>query len=381
MKATPPSVRSRAALGLTAAATVGRFELQVCRACGAVQYPPREACHRCLSSLLDWKLQSGGGELLSQTRLLHSHHDFFRGRVPIRLGLVRLDSGPTAVVYLHGSVAGAPARVRVEARLDRAGQGVLIAIADGHMMETNQRPEDRHLHEMTCDPRGRRVLVADAQTPLGEALVHCLVEAGAEVVWAGHNVGVGPAPGAKEVKPVALSVTSGESVAQVAASIGSEVDIVINNVDAVGSAREQMDAHYFGLLRLSQALGPQMRTRAAVAWVNVLSIYALASLPELDTFSASMAAARSLSLSLRAEMLAAGVRVINVFPGPTETERYRSMPLAKLHPTALARAITKSLQGSVEDVYPGDIAQEWLARWRENPKVLEREIAAHGIRQ
>jgi NAD(P)-dependent dehydrogenase (short-subunit alcohol dehydrogenase family) len=215
-------------------------------------------------------------------------------------------------------------------------------------------------------------LVADARAPLGEALVHCLVEAGAEVVWAGGGTAGGP-----QVRPLSLDVTSDESVTRLAASIGPQVDIVINNVDVTGSAREQMDAHYFGLLRLSQALGPC----TTVAWVNVLSIYALVSFPGLDAFCASMAAARSLSQSLRAEMLASGVRVINVFPGPTDTERYRTMALAKLHPIALARAITKSLQDSVEDVYPGDIAQEWLARWRENPKVLEREIAAHGVRQ
>jgi NAD(P)-dependent dehydrogenase (short-subunit alcohol dehydrogenase family) len=254
------------------------------------------------------------------------------------------------------------------------------------MTETNQRPEDRHLHEMTCDPRGRKVLVADASTPLGEALVHCLVEAGAEVVWAGcctgaeRDTGAG-VPEAKPVESVPLDVTNDGSVARLAAYIGPQVDIVINNVDAVDSAREQMDAHYFGLLRLSQAFGPQMRARAAVAWFNVLSIYALVSFPELGTFSASMAAAHSLSQALRAEMLAAGIRVINLFPGPIESERYRSTSLAKLHPAALARAVTKSLQDSVEDVYPGDVAQEWLARWRENPKVLEREIAACGIRQ
>jgi short-subunit dehydrogenase len=106
--------------------------------------------------------------------------------------------------------------------------------------------------------------------------------------------------------------------------------------------------------------------------VNVLSIYALVSFPGLEAFSASMAAALSLSQSLRAQLPA---RVINVFPGALETERYRAIPAVKLHPTALARAITKSLQDSVEDVYPGDVAQEWFARWRENPKVLEREIA------
>jgi len=74
----PPSVRSPAALGLTAAAAKGRFELQVCRYCSAVQYPPREACHRCLGSTLDWTLQDGAGELIAETLLFHSHDGFFR---------------------------------------------------------------------------------------------------------------------------------------------------------------------------------------------------------------------------------------------------------------------------------------------------------------
>src|SRR5271155_1214932 len=50
----PPAARSRVALGLTAAAARGRFELQVCLDCGAVQYPPREICRSCLSHRLAW---------------------------------------------------------------------------------------------------------------------------------------------------------------------------------------------------------------------------------------------------------------------------------------------------------------------------------------
>jgi hypothetical protein len=42
----------------------------------------------------------------------------------------------------------------------------------------------------------------------------------------------------------------------------------------------------------------------------------------------------------------------------------------------LAKAVIKGLQEGVEDLFPGEVAQEWLARWRENPKVLERELAA-----
>ena len=61
--------RGRTALGMTAAAAEGRFELQVCQRCAAVQYPPRDACHRCLSPQLRWTAQQGGGELISETVL------------------------------------------------------------------------------------------------------------------------------------------------------------------------------------------------------------------------------------------------------------------------------------------------------------------------
>jgi short-subunit dehydrogenase len=114
---------------------------------------------------------------------------------------------------------------------------------------------------------------------------------------------------------------------------------------------------------------------SATAWVNLLSVYALTNFPQHGTFSASKAAALSLSQCLRAEMRAAGVRVINVFPGPIDDEWNQTLPPPKLTPDALAKAVVNGLQDGVEDIYPGDVAREWLARWEENPKVLEREIS------
>ena len=100
----PPAARSRVALGLTAAAALGRFELQQCRDCGTVQYPPREACQKCLSIQPDLEAAARGGELLAQTVLHHSNDLFFRERLPWRLGLVKLDCGPTVVAHLHEAV-------------------------------------------------------------------------------------------------------------------------------------------------------------------------------------------------------------------------------------------------------------------------------------
>jgi len=141
----PPGNRSRAALGLTAAAALGRFELQQCQRCSAIQYPPREACHRCLSSELEWTLQPGLGRLIAQTTLYHSYERFFQERLPWRLGLVRLEGGPTVVVHLHSRVPAPPTAVQVTARLDQSGQAVLIAIMPGEEEAMNDDPNIREI--------------------------------------------------------------------------------------------------------------------------------------------------------------------------------------------------------------------------------------------
>ena len=394
----PPAARGRVALGLTAAAAEGRFELQTCAHCGTVQYPPREACHKCLSPDLHWGAQGGEGELLASTTLHHSNDLFFRERLPWRLGLVRLDAGPSVMTHLHGEVGEAPARVRVGARIDRTGQAVLIGFpfeGSAHMAD------DKMLREMTSDPKFRKVLVTDGKTEVGQSIVRALVKAGADIVWVGHAEpwkklgGLDEISELPQVTLVPLDLTNGRSVTELAGKIGGKVDIVVNNAElhrgfGIGArrgtdvARAEMDINYFGLLRLAQEFGPALRGRSAdgesgaTAWVNLLSIYALSNFPPHGTFSASKAAAHSLAQCLRAEMRPAGIRVINVFPGPIDDEWNQHTPPPKLAAGTLAGAIVKALRDGIEDVYPGDVAQEWLARWRDNPKILERELAAGG---
>jgi NAD(P)-dependent dehydrogenase (short-subunit alcohol dehydrogenase family) len=325
--------------------------------------------------------------------LHHSNDLFFRERLPWRLGLVKLACGPTVVAHLHEAVTD---NVRVRAALDRAGQAVIVALPD---KEGVDMAEDKQLREFTCDPKQRKILVTDGKTALGQALIRQFVSAKAEIVWVGHTEPWKRFPGFSELESIPqvtllpLDVTDSKNVREVAAEIAGKVDIVVNNAEyhrsfgisnrqGVETARAEMDVNYFGLLRLAQEFGPAMRSRgadgraSAVAWVNLLSIYALANFPSHGTFSASKAAAHSLAQCLRAEMRPAGVRVVNVFPGPVDDEWNQLLPPPKLAPDALARAVVGALRDGIEDVYPGDVAQEWLARWRDNPKALERELSA-----
>ena len=286
--------------------------------------------------------------------------------------------GVSLVVHVDERCGPAPSAVKVEAALDRAGQAVLVAKPDGGNTALADEPK---LRDFTSDPRFRKVLVTDAKSPVGQAVVKAVLDAGADLVWAGHC----------EPWKNPLDVTDTKSVNELAAELGFKVDIVINTAEhhrtyslfgraGVETARAEMETNCFGLLRLAQAFGPIMRARgadgvtSAVAWVNLLSIYALSNFPQHATYSASMAAALSVSQALRAEMRTAGIRVVNILPGPIDDEWNQLLLPPKLAPSAVARAIVESLKGSVEDVYPGDIAQDWLTRYRDNPKALEREL-------
>jgi NAD(P)-dependent dehydrogenase (short-subunit alcohol dehydrogenase family)/uncharacterized OB-fold protein len=390
----PPATRSRVALGLTAAAARGRFELQVCRDCGAVQYPPREVCRICLSQRLFWRRQDGMGELISDTTLHAAQELFFRERLPWRIGDVRLDSGVNVIAYVHHSIGAPPCRIRIEAALDRSGQAALVA------MPERGRPalsDDPKLREMTCNPRARKILVTDGKSAVGQAVARALAAAGADLIWIGmaepwkKSAGFDALRELPQAKVVPLDVTDSRSVRELAGEIGGKVDILVNTSDChrafslaarrgVETAQLEMDVNYFGLLRLAQEFAPALKARAAdgdanaIAWVNVLSIFALSNYPPHGTYSASKAAAWSLSQNLRADLRPAGVRVINLFPGPVDDEWDQLEMPPKLSPAALAAALVQSLQGSVEDVYPGDVAQDWLARNLESPKTLEREL-------
>lgn len=389
----PPAARSRTAHGLTAAAAEGRFALQVCADCAAVVYPPRDACPSCLSQRLPFMDVDPHGTLIAQTTVRVSSDNYFRERQPWPVGLVKLDAGPTVVAHLHGDVTEG-GRVRLMAALDRAGAAVMMALPD---KDTANMGDDPELREFTCDPKFRRVLITDGRSDVGQALARACAEAGASLVLVGIADPWKPFPGeatlraTDAVEIVPLDLTNGCSVAELAAQNGARVDILINNsahirsggmLDPAGLAlaREELELRYLGLIRLAQAFGPAMRARgtdgvnAAAAFVNLLSIHAMAAWPAYGVFSSVEAACLSAAQSLRSELRPGGVKVVNVFSGPLETEWFQAVPSPKVAPAALAKAVVAALRAGIEDAFVGEVAQDIRARLAVNPKALEREL-------
>jgi NAD(P)-dependent dehydrogenase (short-subunit alcohol dehydrogenase family) len=256
--------------------------------------------------------------------------------------------------------------------------------------------DDPLLREARSDPKFRKVLVTDGKSAVGQSVAKAMMRAGADLVWVGvaepwkQADGLDDLRKLPQVEIVPLDVTDEKSVRDLAGVIGGKVDILVNTAEfhrgktiadrGTETARAEMEVNYLGLLRLAQAFGPAMRARAAegtvpaAAWVNLLSVYALSALPSQGTFSASKAAAFALSQNLRAEMSHAGIRVVNVFPGPIDDEWNQLVPPPKLNPSALGKAIVRALLDGIEDVFPDDVARDLMQRFYESPKVLEREM-------
>lgn len=392
----PPAVRSRAALGLTAAAAEGRFALQTCVDCGTVQYPPRDACCSCLSTDLPWRDTDPSGTLLAETTVRTSVNPYFRERTPWRMGSVHLDAGPVVICHVHGDVTPR-ARVRLRLMLDRAGQGVMIALPPER---TDHMSDDPELRAMSSDPRLRRILITDARHPFAPTLARALLDAGATAIFAGEPETWLPNPNRAALADLGadllpLDVTDTKSVERLAGEIGGKTDILINTArflrpggvlarGGTAVARDEMEVNYLGLMRLAQAFGPAMCSRtadgtnSAVAWVNLLSVHAIVNEPAYGCYNASQAAAYGLSQSLRAEFRTAGLRVMNVFSGPMEEDWYQPLPPPKVTAQALARSVVSGLQDGLEDVWCGDVAHDFRDRFRQNPKVLEIELAQEG---
>jgi NAD(P)-dependent dehydrogenase (short-subunit alcohol dehydrogenase family)/uncharacterized OB-fold protein len=392
----PQGARSRTAHGLTAAAAEGRFALQACEDCGHLPYPPRDACPRCLSARLTFKDVDPNGRLIAETTIRVSTDPYFRERMPWRVGTIKLDAGPVIVAHLHGDTVEGE-RIKLALKLDKSGSAVMLALP---AQETPHMQADPHLREMTCDPQYRRVLISDGRNAVGQAMARAFSEAGSSIVFVGIADPWKPFAGQAElskierVEIVPLDVTDTESVTELAAQNGGRIDIVVNSAEHVrpggiiergnlNIARDEMDIRYFGMMRLAQAFGPALRFRgadgvnSAAAFVNLLSVHALMNWPAYGANSAVEAACLSAAQCMRAELRPGGVKVLNAFFGPLETEWFQTVPPPKLAPAALAKAVVAALKAGNEDIFVGDIAQEIKERLKTNPKALERELGSH----
>ena len=125
-KAQPPYPPSTSGALFDVVAAEGRFALQRCQDCGQFLYPAHDVCPSCLSTDLSLKDAPPGGRIASETTIRATTYPYFRERLPIRIGLVILDCGPSMIAFLEEG-AGIGGRTSVSFRLDTFGRAMAWA--------------------------------------------------------------------------------------------------------------------------------------------------------------------------------------------------------------------------------------------------------------
>jgi len=227
----------------------------------------------------------------------------------------------------------------------------------------------------------KTILVTGANRGLGQALVEEALIRGAQRVYAAARQPF--AHPDDRVTPLIMDVTDWAQIQRAVESVES-LDILINNagvslpddLSSRAAFEQHFDVNVYGPLMVTQALLPSL-TQSRGRIVNVVSIGAFAAVPILPAYSASKAAAFSVTQSLRALVAGRGVSVHAVLPGPIDTDMIRELPIPKASPASVARASFDGLENGDEEIFPDPFSEMLAESWRVGAaKELERQNAA-----
>jgi len=208
-------------------------------------------------------------------------------------------------------------------------------------------------------------LVTGANRGIGLAFTRELLVRGARKVYAGAR---DPAsvtqPG---VEPLRLDVTKPEDIAAAVARAG-DVTLVINNagIGAVGGfllpdseavTRRMFETNFFGMLRISRAFAPALKEHGGGALLNVLSIASWANGGLLAGYSASKAAAWSLTNALRHELAAQKTQVTALHMAFVDTDLVRALDQPKTSPDEIVRRALDGLEAGLDEVIADERTQ------------------------
>ncbi|MCR9244632.1 MAG: SDR family oxidoreductase [bacterium] len=222
---------------------------------------------------------------------------------------------------------------------------------------------------------------------IGRAIVDALLAAGARKVYAtardkAQLQELADSSGGRVVA-VELDVTDPVAI-QNAAAAAPDVTLLVNNSGYFGAAttlenldgaRAEMAVNYFGPMQLTAAFAPVLAQNGGGQVVNTLSIASHVNFALGSTYSASKAAAHSLTVAQRRELAGQGTTVIGVYPGPIDTAMAEEFDMDKASPATVGDATLIALQSGTEDVFPDEMAQGLYAQWRADPKAVEQAMA------
>lgn len=179
-------------------------------------------------------------------------------------------------------------------------------------------------------------LITGTSTGLGRALAEALIAAGHNVVATARDktkIADLAAAAPDRVLTTSLEITRQEDIdatVREAVEKFGRIDVLVNNagyglqgaVEEVSDteARAQFDVNVFGLLSMTRAVLPIMRSQQSGHILNISSQGGVVATPGIGIYAATKFAVEAISESLAAEVAPHGIKVTSIQPGPFRTD-------------------------------------------------------------
>ena len=220
----------------------------------------------------------------------------------------------------------------------------------------------------------KNILITGANRGIGKTIAETFLDQGAAKVYAAvrnpESVSDLVEKYGNRIIAIPLDLTDPESI-QAAAAQATDVDVVINNggVLQVATALEpeafaafdfELNVNVYGLIRVAQAFAPVLKQNGGGAFVQLNSVVSMKTFSNFGTYSASKAAAYSITQSLRELLGEQNTQVHSVHPGPIATEMGDAAGLTEIaEPAGLVpEAIIAALDSGDFHVYPDSMAKQ-----------------------
>ena len=113
----------------------------------------------------------------------------------------------------------------------------------------------------------------------------------------------------------------------------------------------------FGPVYVTEAFAPVLKANGGGAIVNALSTVSWFSFPGMAGYSATKAAAWSLTDALRLELADQGTQVLGLHEGPVSTPMGDNFPLDKISPDQVVTAALDGLEAGATEVVVDDVTR------------------------
>lgn len=179
-------------------------------------------------------------------------------------------------------------------------------------------------------------LITGCSRGIGRELAEMVLQKGGQVVATARDVNsLKPLVDSFQENCLALQLDvrnakQAEQVVDLGLKRFGKIDILVNNAGyglqgtieelTLQQFRDQMETNFFGLVAITQAVLPHMRSSRSGWIVNVSSMAGMRGMPTFGAYNASKFAVEGLTEALAGEMKPFGVRVSAVEPGPYRTD-------------------------------------------------------------